>query len=118
MPKTPIMKTKIEESMIKKPVFVTLLKTEELLVLITKELTIKTIFREFSIFAVLTDCTLDSKVPVLLIINFPNGILTIPQENKFQFKKNFQREGKRNFFLDWKVQKTYKPIYTSAGQYL
>jgi hypothetical protein len=52
MPKTPIMKTKIEEFMIKKPVFVTLLKTEELLVLITKSYLLKTNFQSISIFAV------------------------------------------------------------------
>jgi hypothetical protein len=49
------MKTKIEESMTKKPVFVTLLKTEELLVLITKRCWLKPIFRVISIFAVLTN---------------------------------------------------------------
>jgi len=75
--------------MIKKPVFVTLLKTEELLVLITKRYPLKIIFRVISIFAVLTDCTLDFKVPVLLIINFPNGILMIPQENNFNSRRIF-----------------------------
>jgi len=102
--------------MIKKPVFVTLLKTEELLVLITKSYFLKPIFRVISIFAVLTDCTLDPKVPVLLIINFPNGILTI-RKKIFQFKKNFQREVKKEKALGLESTETYKPIYTSAGQY-
>jgi len=43
----PIRKTKIEESMIKKPVFVTLLKTEELLVLITKRYPLITNFQSY-----------------------------------------------------------------------
>jgi len=109
------MKTKIEESMIKKPVFVTLLKTGELLVLITKRFSLKIIFRVISIFAVLTDCTLDSKVPVLLILDFSNGILMIPQEN-ISIQEEFSARRKKKNLLDWKVQKTYKPIYTSAGQ--
>jgi len=54
--KNPIRKTKIEKSHdLKNQVFVTLLKTEELLVLITKRYPLKPIFRVISIFAVLTN---------------------------------------------------------------
>lgn len=54
--KNPRMKTKIEKSQwFKKPVFVTLLKTEELLVLLTKRYPLKPIFRVISIFAVLNN---------------------------------------------------------------
>jgi len=59
---------------------------------------------------------LDSKVPVLLIINFPNGILTIPQENNFSSRSIF-REKKEEKFLGLERTETYKLIYTSAGQY-
>jgi len=57
MPKTPIMKTKIEESLIKKKqVFVTLPHTEELLALITKRIPLIN-FQSYFNFAVQTDCT-------------------------------------------------------------